>query len=191
MALTRCFVHLLAPETASAAELLGKLNSFLFAHLPTSQFVTLFYGICDPRTSRIEYSSAGHRPPILIGCSPTADRYLEVARGFPLKIVAEEAEYRDQEVWLDRGERLLLYTDGIPEARDDSGAFFGSSRLLHSAAEAANDTPQGVVDSVNRALTRFRKGVLLNDDVSMLVVANIARSRPRASPPDEQQDRNA
>lgn len=168
MALARSLVHHLAPKAPSPADLLMQANRLLYDHLPTSQYLTAFYGICEMKTGRITYSSAGQNPPFLLRGRSGESEYLPNCEGFPLKLVTPDAEYQNHEVGLESGEALLLYTDGIPEACNPGGELFGSERLSKAILESGAVSPAELVESIKSRLDAFTEDLPLEDDVSML-----------------------
>lgn len=167
MALARSLVHHLAPTAASPAELLTRANRLLYEHLPTSQYMTAFYGICDMGSGRITYSSAGHNPPLMLRAADRDGEYLPNCEGFPLKLVTPDAEYENHELQLNAGDTLLLYTDGIPEACNPAGELFGAERLAQAAAAAA-EAPADLIEAIRGRLDDYVESMPFDDDVTML-----------------------
>jgi len=170
MALARSLFHLFATTFSSPAELLAKINRELFSLLPTTQYLTAFYAVCDLRTGTIEYSSAGHNPPLLVDRRKGMTRYLDHCEGFPLKLISPEAQYENFAFRLEPGQSLLLYTDGIPEGSNEQLEFFDAERLSESALACDEDSPEGIVQCVIRDLLAFTGPVPWNDDVTMLLI---------------------
>lgn len=147
--------------------LVTQLNVTLKENLPQSKFVTLFLGRLDTTTGHIEYVNAGHTPPLWL----RKDQYVELTESDLLLGVIARAEFTNREITLAPGDSLVLYTDGVTEARDAAGADLGSNVIgdaltrLHGAnaneiATAVNDTVlQHVGDAEN-----------LDDDVTLVVV---------------------
>jgi serine phosphatase RsbU (regulator of sigma subunit) len=115
-----------APYAADPAQVLAGLNRILCAQLD-GQFVTAAYIFLDLDAGAALYSSAGH-PPLLLW-RPSERRVNESQDGGLLLGFMPRAEYPVVELPLQPGDRLLLYTDGILEASDPAGDFFGRDRL--------------------------------------------------------------
>ncbi len=93
--------------------------------MPMDMFVTCLLVIVDRRSGVIRYANAGHNPPYL--CS--AQKVVELrATGLPLGIFPNMI-YEEKEAWLEPGDSLLLYSDGLTEAHDREGDMFGFPRL--------------------------------------------------------------
>ena len=130
-------------------------------------FVTAFFGIFMHEQRTLRYASAGHNPPRLKRCSDGSLHSLEDARGLPLGIV-EGVEYEDADIELTVGDQMILYTDGITEARNDKGELFGTERLDHAIENCMIDA-QGLIDATLRELHTFTNGRPADDDRTMVI----------------------
>jgi serine phosphatase RsbU (regulator of sigma subunit) len=150
------------PETVCAS-----VNRLLCGQMIAGRFVTMVYLRLDAARAKLVYANAGHNPPLLA----RVDGHVETLQssGTVLGVFAE-AEYASGEVALRSGDRLLLYTDGITEARDKAGEEFGEARLQAALVRnrhlAASDLHQAVMSEV----TRFA-GAGFEDDATLLAVA--------------------
>lgn len=150
----------------SPAEILTALHVRLTPYLPFSMFVTCFYGVLDLQNGHLQYANAGHDPPLL--WSPAHDRITELeGTGFPLGVV-EEQEFAQRELQLNAGDILLLYTDGLVNARLPDG-----TRLGEEPVRAALSQAWAPPDAIIRALGSLvpepgPKG--LDDDILLLAV---------------------
>ncbi|MCL5735533.1 MAG: SpoIIE family protein phosphatase [Actinobacteria bacterium] len=127
-------------------------------------FVTAFLGFLDVETGELTYSSAGHMPPLL--ACPVVGA-LEAPGGLPLGVFAE-ARYRDHKVIIPAESLLLLYTDGLTEARRGS-AFFGERRLMAFVREMCQERTDSIPAHLLTYAMAFAGGVL-NDDIALLAV---------------------
>jgi serine phosphatase RsbU (regulator of sigma subunit) len=129
-------------------------------------FLTLFYGLLEPSTGRLEYVCAGHPFPMLRRPSGEVEK-LGVG-SFPVGL-RPGRDFESSETSLDAGDRLLLYTDGIPEAVDEKGEAFGFERLEESLGKGG--TPREIHDRILAELTEFEGEEKLRDDRSLVVIA--------------------
>jgi hypothetical protein len=135
-------------------------------------FVTLFFGILDTERRVLTYSSAGHPPPIVVGerasFLPTGGSWLFGA--------FEEAGFAESQFRLGPGDTLLLYTDGITEARDGTSALYGEERLRRRVEELRGEDPEGLLRNVFADARRFAHGEL-HDDIALVAVRVAAASQ--------------
>jgi len=140
----------------------------IFPTADNEAFVTAFYGIYDPATRRLSYSSAGHNPPRLMRCSDETVQSLEGARSLPLGLFADEV-YGDTTLALRPGDRLAFYTDGITEVASADGTMYGLERLDAILGRCGGDA-QSLVDDVVDDVRAFTAGVPPADDQTLLGV---------------------
>ncbi|HEY7156731.1 MAG TPA: PP2C family protein-serine/threonine phosphatase [Gemmataceae bacterium] len=169
MAVTHSLAHTYPGPATPPGCLLAHVNRHLAAlytaHSDT--FVTAFYGIYDPAERSLTYASAGHNPPRLKRCVDGTLALLDGVAGLPLGIAPAQA-YRERTYRLMSGDQLVLYTDGITEAQNESGEMFGLSRLdrvLENCAIGAS----GLLESVLEALNEFTGSQPAHDDRTLLV----------------------
>jgi sigma-B regulation protein RsbU (phosphoserine phosphatase) len=167
MAVTHSIAHMLRGPACPPSRMMTFVNHHLTARYTggSGTFVTAFYGIYDPQSRSLSYSSAGHPAPRLYRHGTLVP--LDTRAGLPLGI-DETEEYRDAAVTLQGGDRLVLYTDGITEARDPQGDMFGETRLDAAAACCTPDAP-ATLRAVLDHLDEFRAGRPLNDDHTLLI----------------------
>lgn len=151
----------------SIPAILDHLNKQVFRHTPMDKFVTLFFGIYDTSSGAFEYTSAGHNYPALIR-SNGENEWLKA--GGPAFGLLDNAEYETETVTLQKGDFLLLYTDGITETMTEQHEEYGEERLLETAMECRCCGAKDVVDSVLDDLSEFYAGNHLLDDRTILVL---------------------
>jgi sigma-B regulation protein RsbU (phosphoserine phosphatase) len=149
--------------------ILETLNDYLFRKRVESGFVTAFVGIFRPQRRTVRWSRAGHNPPLLRGSSAGISvRLLDDVGDIPLGI-APQIRFEEATTTLAPGDTLVLYTDGIVEARGPSGEMFGVERI-EDALRTCSGAPQCAVDSITKALLAFEAGVRPGDDQTLLVM---------------------
>jgi phosphoserine phosphatase RsbU/P len=159
-----------APHAAEPAKVLSGLNEALCGKFE-SHFVTAAYVFVDMEKETIDYAGAGHPPIMLYGKATGSARPVQQNGLFLGKF--PHAKYSSVQVPLEPGDHCVVYTDGIPEARNQSDEEFGLDRLRRrleeSAALGSNDLADGLLDAVQRWADRpSREGH--DDDITLLVI---------------------
>ena len=128
------------------AEVADRLNRLFPFDPATEQFATMIYGILDAATGEFRYVSAGHPGPVHLPVG--ADPVILESRGFPIGL-ADDA-YEERSVHLRAGDRLYLYSDGVPDAMDPAGEQFGEARLLEAIGQGRSEPLQESVATLLR-----------------------------------------
>jgi serine phosphatase RsbU (regulator of sigma subunit) len=144
------------------AYILRKTNELLLRE-PEEAYVTALVVIVDPKTRHVCLGSAGHPGPVLLGRSACA--VIEPRYGPPLG--SFKTEYTTTERVLSPGDSLVLYTDGVTEARS-GGKLFGEQRLLQAACALRGASAQETADGIREAALSFASR--LTDDLEVLVL---------------------
>jgi serine phosphatase RsbU (regulator of sigma subunit) len=167
MALTRTLVRAAVLDTDSPAEALRRVNDLLFPDTKQGMFVTAVYAVLDTERNQLTYVNAGHNPPIWVKCDGTLERLTRsgVALG-----ASEEARYEQRVIQLDQEDSLLLYTDGLTEAFNNDGEFFGDTRLDEALVSNSCSSAHELIDVVEKSLIDFVQDMPAADDLTMLVV---------------------
>jgi phosphoserine phosphatase RsbU/P len=149
------------------ATIVTQLNVTLKENLPQSKFVTLFLGRLDTTTGHIEYVNAGHTPPLWL----RNGEYVELTESDLLLGVVARAEFTNREITLAPGDSLVLYTDGVTEARDADGADLGSNIIGDALTHLHGSDAIAIANAVNdTVLHHVGDAESLDDDVTLVVV---------------------
>ena len=169
MAIMHALAHTAPHDTMAPGALLGYVNDRLAArYTANGTFVTAFYAIFDPNDRSLTYASAGHNPPRVKRCSDGTMFILDRAQSLPLGI-AEHIEFAEATVSLIQGDQVVLYTDGITEAFNDSNEIFEVSRLDDVLANCGIDA-NALIRSVVGAVEDFTDGRPADDDRTLVVL---------------------
>lgn len=148
--------------------LVTQLNVALKENLPQSKFVTLFLGRLDTKTGRVEYVNAGHTPPLWLRKSGA----VELGESDLLLGVVARAEFVNREFILEPGDSLVLFTDGVTEARNVEGIDLGSMVIGNALTKLHGQNAAAIAASVNETvLQHVGDAENLDDDVTLLVVS--------------------
>lgn len=167
----RAAMRLLAENEPSPASVLKRVNRMIQPDMRPGMFVALFYGIIDLDTKIMRFCRAGHEPPILLH----ADGVVDQLPGAGLAVGLDEGELFDEmleeeEVQLQEGDLLALYTDGITEATNPQGEEFERVRLATSLERHLDRPLNEVVKTVDRYVRNFCVLEPNHDDRTLLLV---------------------
>ncbi|MFI3272792.1 MAG: SpoIIE family protein phosphatase [Pseudomonadota bacterium] len=150
------------------AEAMVRINDQLSANNPSCMFVTLFIGLFDPETGILEYANGGHCPPCIVNAEGTEPAIYADAMSGPLVGAMDDMEYFEQSITLEKGQRCLLYSDGVTEAMNEDWELFSDPYLLEVMTNLRQASPQEVVDGVYQAILKHRGNAEPSDDITML-----------------------
>jgi sigma-B regulation protein RsbU (phosphoserine phosphatase) len=139
-------------------------------HADQGYFATLFFGVLDPASGRVSYINCGHNPPLLLRGGGLSTGMLELTG--PAVGVIPDCLYDLGHTRLGPGDTLLIYTDGVTEARSADGEFFGEQRLLE-AASLPGMPGTAIVDNVERGLYAHIGDAAQFDDITMMGIHRI------------------
>jgi len=157
------------PSTGTSAlkNAIELTNSYIAnTHGSTNMFATLFFGVLDPATGTLLYVNGGHEYPVLVG--PAGVKGQLTTTG-PLVGVFPEAQFEIQSVGIERSDTLIAFTDGVTEARNANGEFFGRERLYALLAQPAG-TAAAVLDCIQASVRDHMAGADPSDDIALLAV---------------------
>ncbi len=165
-ALVRSFVH----ETLSPKETLNRLNKTLRQNFKSGYFITTFYGVIHLPTNIMKYTSAGHPPPILIDYNTDRVQELSLDKGIPLMILPN-SELQEGEIHLPPNSKLVLYTDGVFEAKNPTGEIFGTHRLTSCLRELGkNQGAEPFGNQIKEKIQAFAGNTTLQDDYTLVIL---------------------
>ncbi|MBW3623158.1 MAG: SpoIIE family protein phosphatase [Armatimonadetes bacterium] len=167
-ACTRYALQAFAHEDPDPLSVLSRLNHFLHEQNRISDsdaYVTLFYGLLDSATGEMRCASAGHEPPLLVrkGCEPDLYNLTGVPCGLFPELDSHVGVFR-----LEPGDRLLLYSDGVTEARQNR-QLFDFEGLLQAVKEEGHRPLDSIVRRLYVKVLKYSGGVM-RDDVALLMV---------------------
>jgi phosphoserine phosphatase RsbU/P len=165
MASVRAFLRAQVDNVYYLYEVVHRINQMLCRDTKPGEFVTLFYGVLDARNLRFTYCNAGHPPVLLL----REGKVTELVGDNMVLGVSDAEEYKQFLIQLKRGDSLLLYTDGLPDAMNFNQERFGRQRLIDAFREAGNTSADIVAQHVLWQLRKFVGMARRTDDVTMIV----------------------
>jgi len=160
-------VRAFATEAAPPAELCDQVNAVLCGHIAEGRFISFFYCVADSELGALTYANAGHFPPAVVRADGSCVR---LTNGGPVLGVLPAGRYESGNVPFGPGDRLVLYTDGITEARNDADEEFGEERLLSLAVEHRACSAPALQARLVEEVASFT-GRRFSDDATLIVLA--------------------
>jgi serine phosphatase RsbU (regulator of sigma subunit) len=155
------------PLVTDLAQLAVQLDKETESNTPTAVYLTLFMGILNPRECELRYVNAGHYPPFALHSGGNLDRLDSTGR--PLGLLSGGG-YFERRVKLAKGDALFLYTDGLVDAQDASGAEFGQQRLETLVLAASGGSIHEILTHVEDEIRKYRGDIEAGDDATMLAL---------------------
>lgn len=168
MAITRSLFRTLSQHVLSPAKIVTDMNNSISDTNESNMFVTLIVGILDLETGKLKLSNAGHNPPILI----QTDGHVSFVE-FKTQIFAgviEDFVYVDEEITLEKGSKLFLYTDGVTEAENTDKELYGEEKLMATLSDNASSNVRTTVDVVVSSIVNHVKEAEASDDLTILLI---------------------
>jgi len=156
----------LAPRFDGLAELGGAVNNILHRDGLPTRFASLVYLLLTPESGRIRVLNAGHMPPLLVRNGSIS----AMERGSMVLGIMHDAPFAEQAIDLADGDTLVVYSDGVTEAMNEKGDFFGDERLYDTVSTVASGRPEDMGGRILTAVKGFIGDAVPNDDLSLVVL---------------------
>ena len=165
---TRSAIRSQANWPGSPTKTLSILNDFLYQDLDTADyFITLFYLQYNTSSKQLSFANAGHPPPLLLKQAELQCTELDT-EGLILG-VRKAIDFEEKSIIMESGDLILLYTDGLTEAENSAGEFFGLSPVCEILHQHATHPPQVIIEIIISRLKQFCQSELFKDDVTLMI----------------------
>ena len=158
----------LAESGLAVNEIFTKANKKLCESNESGMFVTVWMGVLDLENGNLKYANAGHNPPLLLHENGEFE-YLRTRAGFVLAGM-EGVNYRINEMTLSPGDRLFLYTDGVPEATNAEEKLYGEERLISFMNQNRTADAEKLLPALKANIDEFVGDAPQFDDITMLML---------------------
>lgn len=145
----------------------GKVNSLLYESIDRANYVTAVYGVLDTKNRVFTFSNAGHNPPLLFKAD---GEVIELVEGGLVLGMFPDSIYEERPIYIDRGDILLFYTDGVTEAQDIDDREFGIDRLKKLVLESAGLNASDIVNLIVEAVGKYKGLNQPLDDLTMILI---------------------
>ena len=159
-------VHSLAIHYQDMAQLNTVLNKGVTEKCPRGKFITFFVALLDPVAGTISYSNAGHNPPML---QKRSGQMITLKQGGPVLGILKSFQYSGETVPWERGDVLLLYSDGVSEAMNIAEDEYGEERLARLLAASSNEPVGQILENIYDSLLTFMGEATAGDDITVVV----------------------
>jgi sigma-B regulation protein RsbU (phosphoserine phosphatase) len=154
-----------AEGVASVAALMANVNRLVCDASPENRYATFFYAQFDPATRRLVYSNGGHNPPIVL----RGGDVLRLETGGPPVGLFRFSQYQQDEMVLQSGDLLVLFTDGVSEAENPGEDEWGEEALVDAARTCRGLPPVEAIARIMQAADHFAAGAPQHDDMTLVV----------------------
>jgi len=165
MAVTKTLIKATATAGKSLSETMITVNNELVTNNESCMFVTLFIAFLDIRTGNIEFSCAGHNPPLKL-----TKIGAEAMKVYPLPPLGaiKGVQYTSHQMQLGAEESLFLYTDGVTEAFNTEEQQYGTGRLTNTLVPLYGKQSSHIIETVSEDVAHFTQNAVQSDDITML-----------------------
>jgi hypothetical protein len=166
MAKLQATLRALAPDAPNLAALAAKINQQFHKDSLPNIFASILYLEIFPPLGTVKFVNAGHFPPLLM----MRQSIREAGKGEPALGLMPNVSYVEQTLEFVSGDLLVAYSDGLTEARNNAGEFYGVERLKHLLPAVAHRDAAGIGESILRSVEDFRGDAPASDDLSLLIL---------------------
>jgi sigma-B regulation protein RsbU (phosphoserine phosphatase) len=165
MANLQASIHSLIDIEADMTERIAKINNLIYAGTSYDKFITLFYGEYDTQTRTFRYINAGHNPPYRIKTDGSIQT-LDV--GGLLLGMMPNIVYESETLELSVGDSIVLFTDGVTEAKNPEDDEYGEDRLIQLLQNPIKYDTQTLIENIVESINDFARGAPQSDDVTIV-----------------------
>ncbi|MBO6584625.1 MAG: SpoIIE family protein phosphatase [Gracilimonas sp.] len=171
MATMRASLRSHVENNKNVGDSINSVNKLIYEDSPIDKFITAVYGELDTETHTFNYVNAGHNNPYLLDVHNHNLSQLEVG-GVMLGIM-DPVDFKGDSIKLYSGNKLILFSDGIPEARNTEGEFFSDEGFEQWLLEHKSLTPSQMMMNLLKTIDNFSKGQPQSDDITLIIIERV------------------
>jgi sigma-B regulation protein RsbU (phosphoserine phosphatase) len=145
----------------------AKVNSLLYESIERENYVTAVYGVLDIKNHVLTFSNAGHNPPLLF---KSEGNIVELVEGGMALGMFADSLYEERPLYIENGDILLFYTDGVTEAINTESEEFGLNRLKKLVEDHRDSSAKNIINNVINAVFKFKDTGKPLDDLTMILI---------------------
>lgn len=166
MAKLQTIIRALAPENSSLSILFEKLNSAFHKDIMPNSFASMIYFQLFETTNQIEYVNAGHLPPIII----KNEEVINLKKGDVALGLTGKSKFNSNQFELKKGQYLVAFSDGVSEARNIFGDFYGTERITNFIKNCTYNSPEELGQKILTNVELFIGDAKTHDDLSLVIL---------------------
>jgi serine phosphatase RsbU (regulator of sigma subunit) len=159
-------VQVLAEDPGDLAAFMSRLNKATCAKCPSNRFITFFFCVLDTKTGELTFANAGHNPPIVVRANGEAEM---LEGGGCVLGILPIAPYSEMRIKLEKGDMLVLYSDGVTEANDIDQNEYDEERFIEVLKRHHTEPASEIVNAVMKSVAEFAAGAPQADDITLVV----------------------
>jgi len=165
MAVSRTLIRATGLKGDSVSECMRYANNLLCKESISSMFVTVFYGILNIQTGEVDYVNAGHNPPFILSSNGISK--VEMTNGLALGVI-DDFKFQSKKIQMEKGDQLLLYTDGVVEAFNLELTAYGEDNFINFLNDHLNLPVETIIKKSFIDVNEFVNGAPQSDDITLL-----------------------
>lgn len=170
MAMTRSFLRAAATADSTPKEVLKRINRQILEDTQTNIYVTMFFSIYDPETMELKYSKAGHNPPYLY--KKKNNEIVKLTTGGLFLGMFDDGMFEEKSIFIEEGDKLVFYTDGVTEAMNLNKEEFKSDRFVKAIEESIEFDSISSVKKIYKTVDAFVGNAPVHDDFTLMIILN-------------------
>ena len=171
MAVSRTLIRATGIRGGAPSECISYSNRLLSEESVDCMFVTVFYGILNVTTGEVTYCNAGHNPPYVL--KRNGEVSMVPLTNDPMVGAINGVDYHDGKLQLEKGDKLVLFTDGVTEAINPAFEAYGEGRLEQTLAATTSQNCQQTVDNIKASVSAFAGEADQSDDITTLALKRL------------------
>ncbi len=168
MALCRTLIRVCGIAQERPGDAIREANRLIYEDGRSSMFITVFYGVLDPRQRSFTYVNPVHNPPLPFRGKPPVACMMS-GKGIALGVI-DEVNLSPETLLVERGDLIVLYTDGVTEAFNEQEKFFGEERLIASISRNLNLTVHEIATGLINDIRGFSGTEPQSDDITLILI---------------------
>jgi sigma-B regulation protein RsbU (phosphoserine phosphatase) len=171
MATMRASLRSHVENNNNVSDSINRVNKLIFEDSPIDKFITAVYGELDTENHVFNYVNAGHNNPYLLNVHQNKLTQLEVG-GVMLGIM-DPVDFTGDSITMEAGEKLILFSDGIPEARNIEGDFYSDEAFEQWLLDHKSLTPSQMMMNLLKTIDNFSNGQAQSDDITIIIIERV------------------